>query len=101
MEKQDIENKLATEKYKFAYREVNYYKSELENLIEDLQKAINEKKKVYLKEHKNELTREQMKELKNRTSKKKRWIVAAAVLINLGLLIFLKYFNFIGGNLKI
>ena len=47
-EKQDIENKLATEKYKFAYREVNYYKSELENLIEDLQKAINEKKKVYM-----------------------------------------------------
>lgn len=47
-EKQDIENKLATEKYKFTYREVNYYKSELENLIEDLQKAINEKKKVYM-----------------------------------------------------
>lgn len=48
MEKQDVENKLATEKYKFQYREVNYYKSELENLIEDLQKAINEKKKVYM-----------------------------------------------------
>ncbi len=48
VEKQDVENKLATEKYKFSYREVNYYKSEMENLIEDLQKAINEKKKVYL-----------------------------------------------------
>lgn len=48
MEKQDIENKLATEKYKIAYREVNYYKSELENLIEDLRKAIQEKKKIYM-----------------------------------------------------
>ena len=48
MEKQDIENKLATEKYKFTYREVNYYKSELENLIEDIQKAIQEKKKIYM-----------------------------------------------------
>lgn len=48
VEKQDIENKLATEKYKFTYREVNYYKSEIENLIEDLQKAIKEKKKVYM-----------------------------------------------------
>ena len=48
VEKQDVENKLATEKYKFSYREVNYYKSEMENLIEDLKKAINEKKKVYM-----------------------------------------------------
>ena len=48
IEKQDIENKQATEKYKFSYREVNYYKSEIENLIEDLQKAVNEKKKIYM-----------------------------------------------------
>lgn len=48
IEKQDAQNKLANEKYKFEYREVNYYKSEIENLIEDLQKAINEKKKVYM-----------------------------------------------------
>lgn len=48
IEKQDIQNKLATEKYKFEYREVNYYKGEIENLIEDLQKAINEKKKIYV-----------------------------------------------------
>lgn len=48
VEKQDIQNKLATEKYKFEYREVNYYKGEIENLIEDLQKAINEKKKIYV-----------------------------------------------------
>lgn len=48
IEKQDIENKLANERYKFQYREVNYYKSELENLLEDLQKAINEKKRIYM-----------------------------------------------------
>ena len=48
IEKQDIKNKIATEQYKFQYREINYYKSEIENLIEDLQKAINEKKKIYM-----------------------------------------------------
>lgn len=48
IEKQDRENKLANEKYKFVYREVNYYKSELDNLIEDLHKAIQEKKKIYM-----------------------------------------------------
>ncbi len=61
---------------------------------------INEKQKTYLKEHKNEMTREEKKAFKSRTSGKKKWIVAAAVLINLGLLIFLKYFNFIGGNIN-
>ena len=46
------------------------------------------------------MTREEKKAFKSRTSGKKKWIVAAAVLINLGLLIFLKYFNFIGGNIN-
>ncbi len=48
IEKQDAQNKLANEKYKFEYREVNYYKSEMENLVEDLQKAIQQKKKIYM-----------------------------------------------------
>ncbi len=48
IDKQDVENKLSSTKYKFQYREVNYYKSEIENLIEDLKKASNEKKKLYL-----------------------------------------------------
>jgi len=48
IEKQDKENKLANVKYKFEYREVNYYKSEIENLLEDLNKAINQKKKIYV-----------------------------------------------------
>lgn len=48
IEKQDAKNKLSTNNYKFEYREVNYYKSEIENLIEDLQKAINQEKKIYM-----------------------------------------------------
>ncbi|MCI8383761.1 MAG: transcription-repair coupling factor [Clostridia bacterium] len=48
IEKQDTEKKQTDIKYRFSYREVNYYKSEMHNLIEDLQKAIKEKKKIYL-----------------------------------------------------
>ena len=48
MEKQDIKNKIAVENYKFEYREINYYKSEIENLIEELKKGIKEKKKIYI-----------------------------------------------------
>ena len=48
LEKQDVSNKLVAEKYKFEYREVNYYKSEIEGLIADLQKAVKDKKKVYI-----------------------------------------------------
>ncbi len=61
---------------------------------------INDKLSAYLKEHKQELSREDKKVLKNQASRKKKYVVAAAVLINLGLLVFLKYFNFIGGNLN-
>ena len=48
LEKQDIENKLKGEKYQFRTREVNYYKSEIDNLIEDLKKAVKEEKKIYM-----------------------------------------------------
>ena len=48
LEKQDVQKKLASENYFFQYREVNYYKSNLEDFLEDLQKAIQKKKKVYL-----------------------------------------------------
>lgn len=48
VEKQDSNIKVQAEKYKFNYREINYYKSEIENLFVDLEKAINEKKKVYI-----------------------------------------------------
>ena len=48
IQKQDSEAKVEAEKYKFNYREVNYYKSEVETLFSDLEKAIKEKKKIYV-----------------------------------------------------
>lgn len=48
LEKQDSNIKVQAENYKFNYREINYFKSEIENLFIDLEKAINEKKKVYV-----------------------------------------------------
>ena len=48
IEKQDIVNKVQSENYKFNYRDINYYKSEIENLFEELNNAINEKKKIYI-----------------------------------------------------
>ena len=48
IEKQDIKNKIAVENYKFQYREINYYKSEIDNLIKELEDATKEKKKVYI-----------------------------------------------------
>lgn len=48
IEKQDSPNKRAAENYKFEYRQINYYKSEIDNLIEELKKSIKEKKKIYI-----------------------------------------------------
>ena len=48
IEKQDKKDKIGMESYQFEYREVNYYKSEVDNLLEDLKKAIQQKKKIYV-----------------------------------------------------
>lgn len=48
IDKQDIKNKIAEENYSFQYREINYYKSEIESLINELKKAIKDKKKIYI-----------------------------------------------------
>ncbi len=48
LEKQDILLKKQAEKYDFKYREVNYYKSEIENLFKDLKTAIKENKDIYI-----------------------------------------------------
>ena len=48
IEKQDFSNNKQTEKYDFPYREINYYKSEIEGLFEDLKNWINEKKSIYI-----------------------------------------------------
>lgn len=44
------------------------------------------------------LDKEEKKRLKAKTVKKKKWVVVLALVINFGLLFFLKYFNFIGGT---
>ncbi len=48
LEKQDILVKKQAEKYDFKYREVNYYKSEIENLFKDLKTSIKENKDIYI-----------------------------------------------------
>lgn len=50
------------------------------------------------KKEKKELDREGKKALKQRINRKKKWVVLSAVLINFGLLFFLKYFNFLGDS---
>ena len=44
--KQDSNLKVSAQKYKFYYREINYYKSEIENLFSDIKLATKEKKKI-------------------------------------------------------
>ena len=51
--------------------------------------------KAYLKEHKKEFDREQRKAVKRRDQRRQRLIVAAAMILNFGLLIYFKYLNFI------
>ncbi len=46
--KQDSKINIEAKRYLFNYREVNYYKSEIENLFEDIQKSIKEKKQIVL-----------------------------------------------------
>ena len=48
IEKQDTQSKIQAEKYKFNYREINYYKSEMEGLFSDLEKWQKDKKKIYI-----------------------------------------------------
>ena len=48
LNKQDSVTKRQAEKYRFEYREINYYKSEIENLFEDLKKLLKDNKNVYI-----------------------------------------------------
>ena len=48
LDKQDVVTKKQTEKYTFEYREINYYKSEIENLFDDLRKLLKDNKNVYI-----------------------------------------------------
>ena len=48
IEKQDTILNLAHEKYQFQYKNVNYFKKDIEALFTDLEKSIEEKKKIYI-----------------------------------------------------
>lgn len=59
----------------------------------------NDRGAAYLRDH-TELTRDEQKEVKTRTKKKAKWIMALGILVTLAPLLFLKYFNFFGTNIN-
>ncbi len=48
LEKQDSVTNKQAERYHFEYREINYFKSEIENLFEDINKWNKEQKSIYV-----------------------------------------------------
>lgn len=58
----------------------------------------NDSYKADLAARKESLTREEKTVLKNRYIRKKRWILASGLILNFGVLAFLKYFNFFAEN---
>ena len=48
LEKHDNPIKKQVEKYSFSYRELNYYKSEIDSFFEDIKNALKDKKNVYI-----------------------------------------------------
>ena len=46
------------------------------------------------------LSKEEKKALRESVKYRKKWVVAAAVILNFGCLAFLKYYNFVGGELN-
>ena len=62
--------------------------------------TIAHKAKAELKLHKADWDKAQKKEFKERIGKKKRAIMLCTVVLNLGILAFLKYFNFLAGSLN-
>ena len=61
---------------------------------------VNNNGKALLKERKGDWDREQKKVFKNRLKVKKRWIMAFCLILNFGILAFLKYYNFFAGSLN-
>ena len=59
----------------------------------------NDRNRDYLNSHQ-DLTREEKKTLKEKQKKKSRRILSAGILLVLGALLFLKYYNFFGDNLN-
>ena len=60
--------------------------------------AVNEKTKAYIAEHADTLSAKDKKAYKNEAKKKNKRIMLAGVLLVLGILLCMKYFNFFAGN---
>ena len=58
------------------------------------------KSKAVLKAHKSEWSRDDKKKYKNKTKVRMRLIMILALLLNFGILAFLKYYNFFAGSLN-
>ena len=58
------------------------------------------KSKETLKAHKTDWDKDQKKQFKAKTKQSKQLIVTATVVLNLGILAFLKYYNFLAGSLN-
>ncbi|HCA04979.1 MAG TPA: MBOAT family protein [Ruminococcaceae bacterium] len=61
---------------------------------------VSENSKKLLKEKKSEWDREQKKKYKNQIKTRKRLIMALCLVLNFGILAFLKYFNFFAGSVN-
>ena len=61
--------------------------------------GISKDTKASVKAHKAEWSKEEKKAFKDAAQKKKRSILAATLLLNFGILFFLKYFNFLSGSI--
>lgn len=55
---------------------------------------VNSERDVYLSEHKSEMTKEERKAFKEKAKKKARFFLWGTLVLNLGILAFLKYANF-------
>lgn len=58
---------------------------------------ITERQAAYFQRHKNELSRDEKKVVKAQNNRQKKRLMAVCVLINIGILAFLKYSNFVIG----
>ena len=56
--------------------------------------------KKYLKENKKTLSRDEKKKFKSKTKVRKRLVMALVLVLNFGILAFLKYYNFCAGSLN-
>ena len=69
-------------------------------IIALLIEKISESSKLNIKQHKDQWSREDKKKYKEKIKKVKRLVMALALVLNFGILAFLKYYNFFSGSLN-